>query len=69
MRIPSAGFYGSGGYHHHLAGNIWNSRGAGTRTPGATGLADVELLAASGTLAAGTVTDPWGTPFTVTVRD
>ena len=23
---PGASFYGSGGYHHQLAGNIWNSR-------------------------------------------
>ena len=65
-RLPSAGFYGSGGYHHHLAGNAWRSRGAGTRTPGAAGLAEVELLAAPGTLPAGTLVDPWGTVFAVT---
>ncbi len=28
-RYPGASFYGSGGYHHQLAGNIWSSRGAG----------------------------------------
>ncbi|WP_324749240.1 VOC family protein [Sphingomonas sp. LY54] len=44
-RYPGASFYGSGGYHHQLAGNIWNSRGAPERTDVATGLAEVELLA------------------------
>jgi catechol 2,3-dioxygenase len=43
-RYPGASFYGSGGYHHQLAGNIWNSRGASARRPGAAGLASIELL-------------------------
>jgi len=43
-RYPGASFYGSGGYHHQLAGNIWNSRGAPERKDRATGLEDVELL-------------------------
>lgn len=42
-RLPSALFFGSGGYHHQLAGNIWNSRGAGQRPEGATGLDAVNL--------------------------
>lgn len=46
-RYPGASFYGSGGYHHQLAGNIWNSRGAGTRPAGIAGLAQVELAARS----------------------
>ena len=45
-RYSGASFYSSGGYHHHLAGNIWNSRNAGPRVAGSTGLRDVELLAA-----------------------
>ncbi|MBS9719307.1 VOC family protein [Tianweitania sp. BSSL-BM11] len=45
-RYPGASFFGSGGYHHHLAGNIWNSRNATRHTSGATGLRQVELLAA-----------------------
>ncbi|NBZ88593.1 VOC family protein [Stagnihabitans tardus] len=61
---PGAAFYGSGGYHHHLATNIWNSRGAKARTPGMTGLAEVGLRADKGLLPA-TLTDPWGTSFTV----
>lgn len=64
-RVPSAGFYGSGGYHHHLGGNVWNSRGAGARSPGTTGLAEVELLADPDVLTAGSATDPWGTRFTI----
>ncbi|MCW1917282.1 VOC family protein [Rhodobacter sp. KR11] len=64
---PGAAFYGSGGYHHHLATNIWNSRGAKTRTPGMTGLVEVGLRADPGLLPA-TLTDPWGTQFTVTEK-
>ena len=43
FRYPGASFYGSGGYHHHLAGNVWNSRGAGRRPSGMTGLDRVDL--------------------------
>jgi catechol 2,3-dioxygenase len=43
-RYPGASFYGSGGYHHQLAGNIWNSRGARPRTGETTGLEGFELL-------------------------
>jgi catechol 2,3-dioxygenase len=72
---PGAAFYGSGGYHHHLATNVWNSRGAGTRTP-STGLAGFEVLADAAELAAlkartggvTDLTDPWGTKVTVTPK-
>ncbi len=43
-RYPGALFLGSGGYHHQLAGNVWNSRGAAVRSEGLTGLAEVALL-------------------------
>lgn len=43
-RYPGASFFGSGGYHHHLAGNIWNSRRAGSRPEGAAGLEVVEIV-------------------------
>ena len=33
-RYPGASFYGSGGYHHQLAGNVWNSRRAGNTPRG-----------------------------------
>lgn len=44
-RYHGASFYGSGGYHHQLAGNIWNSRGAGPRDDMMAGLGNVELIA------------------------
>jgi catechol 2,3-dioxygenase len=45
-RYTGASFFGAGGYHHHLAANIWNSRDAPARTYPSTGLADVEIVAA-----------------------
>jgi catechol 2,3-dioxygenase len=42
-RYPSASFFASGGYHHHLAANIWNSRGAGMRADHMTGLSDYKI--------------------------
>lgn len=44
-RYHGASFYGSGGYHHQLAGNIWNSRGAGPRNEMMAGLGNLELIA------------------------
>ncbi len=76
-RYPGGSFYASGGYHHHLASNIWNSRGAAPRTEPTTGLTDVELLVTPDKLAdirgrtAGaegavlSLRDPWGTQFTI----
>lgn len=76
-RYNGANFFGAGGYHHHIGTNIWNSRGAGPRPEGTTGLAGIELLAApeaaagiaarlgagpDGTIAA---RDPWGTRLTI----
>ncbi|MBA96125.1 VOC family protein [Sulfitobacter sp. M220] len=46
-RYPGASFYGSGGYHHQLAGNIWNSRRVGKRPEGMAGLDAVEILVRS----------------------
>jgi catechol 2,3-dioxygenase len=48
-RYPGATFLGSGGYHHHLGTNIWNSRGAPVRSEPTTGLADVEIVTDAGT--------------------
>lgn len=69
-RYAGATFFGSGGYHHQLAANTWNSRGAPVRGAGATGLAEVWLLVDGDTLAAvrgrcGEV----GYPFSVTDGD
>ena len=75
-RYPGGIFYAAGSYHHHIATNIWNSRGAPVRTP-STGLAEVEILAPPETLdaigtragqpadARLTLLDPWGTPITI----
>ncbi|GEO13712.1 glyoxalase [Microvirga aerophila] len=49
-RYPGATFLGSGGYHHHIGTNIWNSSGAPVRTGPTTGLADVEIVTDAGTL-------------------
>ena len=81
-QYPGGTFYGAGGYHHHLATNIWNSRGAGMRTGPATGLAAVEILTDAATLAAVAarlpdgappgplaVRDPWGTNVTLRVPE
>lgn len=46
VRMPTATFLSSGGYHHHIGANTWNSRGAGSRpASGVTGLRSFELVA------------------------
>ena len=40
-------FVSAGGYHHHMAMNVWNSRGAGPRMP-ALGLGRVDLALPGG---------------------
>ncbi len=52
-------FLASGGYHHHIGANTWQSAGAGARDADRTGLAFVEL--ASRDYAASVKSDPWGT--------
>ncbi|WP_304617824.1 VOC family protein [Paracoccus sp. (in: a-proteobacteria)] len=56
---PGGRWYGWDGYHHHLAANVWNSRGAGARPSGQTGLAHVALRGMAGP----DRTDPFGIPF------
>ncbi len=63
--MESASFYGSGGYHHHLAGNIWNSRGAGQKSRDSTGLLEVELLVSDPASSLKNSVDPWGTKFLI----
>jgi catechol 2,3-dioxygenase len=81
-RYPGGSFFGSGGYHHQLAANIWNSRGAAPRTERTTGLADVEITVDRDTIEAVrsratgeperngesrlTLRDPWNTSVTLT---
>ena len=58
-------FLSTGGYHHHIAVNQWQSAGAGLREPGSTGLAFVELASRIHESAQIKV-DPWGTEFRIT---
>lgn len=53
-------FLSTGGYHHHIGANSWQSRGAGPRDKDRTGLQWVELLS-KGPVAEKSLTDPWGT--------
>ena len=39
----AAAFLSSGGYHHHIAANVWRSAGAGPRDPARAGLVSVTL--------------------------
>lgn len=71
-RYPGAAFYGSGGYHHHIATNTWNSRGAGQRDQPATGLTELVLAVDPAELAvihsrggSDRMQDPWGTLITL----
>ena len=41
--LPGALFVSAGGYHHHLAVNVWNSRGAGPRAS-TLGLGEVSIV-------------------------
>lgn len=74
---PGASFYSAEGYHHHIATNIWNSRGAAERQFPATGLAELEIRAPAAFVSAAetrlkqpvahndrglALADPWGTP-------
>lgn len=77
-RYAGGTFYAADGYHHHIATNVWNSRGAGPRAFPSTGLAEVVLSGTGGlpqsvmpvlghnaSKTEVTLQDPWGTPITV----
>lgn len=51
----TAAFLSTGGYHHHLAANIWHSAGAGQRDAARAGLASVTLEAADANALAGII--------------
>lgn len=53
-------FLSSGGYHHHIGANAWQSAGAGRRDPSRSGLAWVEMRSDNVT-GETTREDPWGT--------
>lgn len=54
-------WYGWNGYHHHFAGNVWHSEGAGPRDFPVTGLAEITLRGPQ----EAELRDPWGTLFKV----
>jgi catechol 2,3-dioxygenase len=56
----AAVFLSSGGYHHHIGANVWQSAGAGKRDADRSGLSWVEMRASDAKYA-GEKTDPWGT--------
>lgn len=81
-RYPGGSFYASDGYHHHLATNVWNSRGAGPRELPSTGLAEFEIRADAARIEAIrqraaragdagerlVLRDPWGTAVALTAH-
>lgn len=58
-RYRGATFFSWDSYHHHIATNIWNSRGAAPRSSPSTGLAEVEILGQPPQV----TEDPWGVPI------
>lgn len=44
-QTPDALFLASGGYHHHIGANIWQSAGSPKKSPGTTGLVEYILHA------------------------
>jgi catechol 2,3-dioxygenase len=80
-RRDGAAFMSSGGYHHHVAGNVWHSAGAGARDLTRAGLAWFSLTAGdlpalrarldaanvplTATATGLDTTDPWGTPLRI----
>lgn len=80
-RYPGGSFYAADGYHHHVATNIWNSRGADKRDYPSTGLAEVlirldaaraDAIRARASVATGGneglfLDDPWGTRIALTL--
>lgn len=63
-RFPKASFLSSGGYHHHVAVNTWQSDGAAPRAARTTGLAEV-VLASQTPLAGDASAEPNSIPVRV----
>lgn len=57
-------FLSTGGYHHHVGANTWQSRGAKHRDTDRTGLSFVEFSSKTAT-AEKTIEDPWGTTIRI----
>lgn len=54
-----AAFLSSGGYHHHIANNIWQSAGAGKRDKDRSGLSFIQMND-SRDVESRIIEDPWG---------
>lgn len=57
-------FLSTGGYHHHVGANAWQSAGAGIREKGRSGLSWVEMRSSLASEAAA-YADPWGTDIKI----
>lgn len=57
----TASFLAADGYHHHLAANVWQSRGAPPAPPGHAGLREVVIEIPGAAESA--LRDPWGHPI------
>jgi catechol 2,3-dioxygenase len=75
-RRHGASFMSSGRYHHHIAGNVWHSAGAGRRDPQRAGLscltfeaADADALATAKARLAKAGTPLEGTPSSIETAD
>jgi catechol 2,3-dioxygenase len=70
-QYPGATFFGSGGYHHHIAANIWRTNGGQQREAGQAGLTGVTLAADAASRTQ--ITKSWlaagGSATTVTTLD
>lgn len=67
LQMPNAAFLSWEGYHHHMACNDWQSRGAGPRDPKMAGLHSVTVRLPEGReLPEGN--DPWGTRIITTFQ-
>ena len=72
---PEAAFLSAGGYHHHLGGNTWESRGAGQAPDGTATLRHFTILlpddaardAAAERVGGTRVTDPSGNTLVLDV--
>ena len=68
-RYPGASFMGWGGYHHHVAVNVWQSRHAPKRAGDTIGLAQFDIMRRADSALPANLTaaaeDPSGNRFTI----
>ena len=64
-KMPSMGFYSSGGYHHHFGANTHGSRGVGKPDTPATGLMRIDIEMGGRPEMSGQFDADWGTQFVI----